>query len=107
MASQRKPQNLKNLTKSAKGKHQMPFENSFARFHFRKGFQVVLRDLQHLKIYCFTIVKLMFSEIHSSHKVVSFGYYFGAFWHHFRSPFASLMAPKVLKGPFQKIIKTI
>ena len=56
MASQRDPQNLKNLTKSAKWPPQTPFENSFGRFHFRKGFQVVPKDLQNLKNHGFTLV---------------------------------------------------
>ena len=38
MASQRDPQNLKNLTKSAKLKTQTSFESSLGRFHFRNGF---------------------------------------------------------------------
>ena len=49
MASQRDPQNLKNLTKSAKWVPRTPFESSFGRFHFRKGFKVVPKDLQNLK----------------------------------------------------------
>jgi hypothetical protein len=49
MASQRDPQNLKNLTKSAKWQPRTPFESSFGRFHFRKGFQVAPKDLQNLK----------------------------------------------------------
>jgi len=101
IVSQRDPQNLKNLTKSAKWEPQMPFESAFARFQFRKGFQVVSRHLQNLKNVSFTIVKPLFSEIHSTHKIVSFGPLLGAFWHHFRS-LASLMAPKVAKRALSK-----
>ena len=83
MASQRDPQNLKNLTESAKGHPQTPFESSIGRFHFRQGFQVVSQDLQNLKNDGFTLVKPSFSEVHSSLKMVSFGPLFGPFWHHF------------------------
>ena len=83
MASQRDPQNLKNLTKSAKWHPQTPFERSFGRFHFRKGFQTVSQDLQNIKNNCFTSVKPSFSEIHSDLKMVSFEHLFGPFWDHF------------------------
>ena len=85
MASQRDPQNLQNLTKSAKLETQTPFESSLGRFHFRNGFQVVSRDLRNLKNYGFTLVKPSFSEIHSDLKMVSFGPLFGPFWDHFPS----------------------
>ena len=101
MASQRDPQNLKNLTKSAKWHPQTPFESSFGRFHFRKGFQVVPKDLQNLKNHSFTIVKPLFSEINSDLKMVSFGHLFGPFWHHF-PPMSSPMAPKVPKRSLSK-----
>ena len=69
MASQRDPQNLKNLTKSATWEPQTPFQSSLVRFCFRKGFKVVPKDLQNLKNYSFTIVKQLFSEIHSDLKI--------------------------------------
>ena len=102
MVSQRDPQNLKNVTKSTKWDPQTPFESSFARFHFRKGFQVVPRDLQNLKNDCFTKVKQLFSEIHSTHKVVSSGPLLGAFWHHFRSHCLPHGAQSDKKDPFKK-----
>ena len=102
MASQRNPQNLKNLTKSAKWGSQTPFETSFARFHFRKGFQVVPRDLQNLKNHSFTIVKPLFSEIHSSLKIVTFGHLLGAFWHRFPSHELPNGAQSAKKDPFKK-----
>ena len=102
MASQRDPQNLKNLTKSAKWDSQTPFESSFAHFHFRNGFQVVSRDLRNLKNYCFTIVKPSFSEIHSSLEMVTFGALLGAFWHHFPSHVLPNGAQSGKKDPFKK-----
>ena len=78
MASQRDPQNLKNLTKSVKWHPQTPSESSFGRFHFRKGFQALSKDLQNLKNHGFTEIKPLFSEIHSGLKLVSFGHLFGA-----------------------------
>ena len=102
MASQRDPQNLKNLTKSVKWNSQTPFESSFARFHFRNGFQVVSRDLLNLKKYCFTIVKQLFSEIHSGLKMVSFGHLFGPFWDHFPSHALPNGAQSAKKDPFKK-----
>ena len=80
----------------------MPFETSFARFQFRKSFQVVSRHLQNLKNDCFTIVKPLFSELHSSHKVASLGLLLGAFWHHFRSHCLPNAAQSAKKGPFKK-----
>ena len=102
MASQRDPQNLKNLTKSAKWDSRMPFESSFARFHFRHGFQVVPRDLQNLKNHGFTLVKQSFSEIHSSLEMVTFGLILGAFWHHFPSHGLPNGAQSGKKDPFKK-----
>ena len=102
MASQRDPQNLKNLTKSAKCHPQTPFESSFGRFHFRKGFQVVPKDLQNLKNHSFTIVKPLFSEIHSGLKMVSFGHLFGPFWDHFPSHALPNDAQCGKKDPFEK-----
>ena len=102
MSSQRDPQNLKNLTKSAKWDSQTPFESSFARFHIRNCFQVVSRDLLNLKKYCFTIVKTLFSEIHSSLKTVTFGQLLGAFWHHFPSHELPNGAQSAKKDPFKK-----
>ena len=102
MASQRDPQNLKNLTKSAKWELRTPFETSFARFHFRNGFQVVPRDLQNLKNDGFTIVKQSFSEIHSSLEMVTFGHLLGALWHHFASPGLLNDAQSGKKDPFKK-----
>ena len=102
MASQRDPQNLKNLTKSAKWHPQRPFESSFGRFHFRKGFQVVPRDLQNLKNYSFTKVKPSFSEIHSSLEMVTLGHLLGAFWHHFPSHGLLNCARSGKKDPFEK-----
>ena len=102
MVSQRDPQNLKNLTKSAKWEPQMPFETSFASFHFRKGFQVVSRHLQNLKNHGFTIVKPLFSEIHSGLKMVSFGHLFGPFWHHFPLHELPNGAQSAKKEPFKK-----
>jgi len=102
MASQRDPQNLKNLTKSAKWTSQTPFESSFGSFHFRKGFQVVPKDLQNLKNDSFTIVKQLFSEIHSDLKMVSFGHLFGPFWDHFPSHALPNGAQRGKKEPFKK-----
>ena len=85
IASQRDPQNLKNLTKSANWHSRTPFESSFGRFHCSKGFQVVPKDLQNLKNDSFTLIKPLFSEIHPSLKMVTFGPLLGAFWHHFPS----------------------
>ena len=102
MVSQRDPQNLKNLTKSAKWEPQMPFESSFARFQFRKGFQVVSRDLQNLKNDSFTNVKQLFSEIHSTHKIVFLEPLLGAFWHHFRSTCLPNGAQSGKKYSFEK-----
>ena len=102
MVSQRDPQNLKNLTKSAKWHPQTPFESSFGRFHFRKGFQVVPKDLQNLKNDGFTIVKPLFSEIHSDLKMVSFGHLFGPFWHHFPPHELPNGAQSAKKEPFKK-----
>ena len=103
MVSQRDPQNLKNLAKSAKWEPQMPFESSFARFQFRKGFQVVSRHLQNLKNYGFTMVKQLFSEIHSTHKIVSLGHLLGTFWHHFRSQCLPNGAQSGKKSYFEKM----
>ena len=58
MASQRDPQNLKNLTKSAKLEPRTPFESSLGRFHFRNGFQVVSREVRNLKKDGFALVKV-------------------------------------------------
>ena len=107
MVSQRDPQNLKNRTKSAKWEPQMPFETSFARFQFRKSLQVVSRHLQNLKNDGFTNVKPLFSEIHSTHKIVSFGTLLKAFWHHFRSHCLPNGAQNGKKDPFKKQQKTI
>ena len=102
MASQRDPQNLKNLTKSAKWDSRTAFESSFARFHFRHGFQVVSRDLQNLKNDGFTVVKPSFSEIHSSLEMVTFRHLLGAFWHHFPSHGLPNGAQNGKKYPFKK-----
>ena len=102
MVSQRDPQNLKNLTKSAKWHPQTPFESSFGRFHFRKGFQALSKDLHNLKNHGFTIVKPLFSEIHSDLKIVSFGHLFGPFWDHFPSHELAKRAQSAKKDPFKK-----
>ena len=102
MASQRDPQNLQNLTKSAKWHPQTPFESSFGRFHFRKGFQVVPKDLQNLKNHSFTLVKPLFSEIHSDLKMVTFGHLFGPFWDHFPSHGLPNGAQSCKKDSFKK-----
>ena len=102
MASQRDPQNLKNLTKSANLDPQTPFESYFGPFHFRKGSQAVSRDLQNLKNDGFTSVKPLFSEIHSDLKMVSFGYLFGPFWHHFPSHAPPNDAQSGKKDAFKK-----
>ena len=102
MASHRDPQNLKNLIKSAKWHPQTPFQSSFGRFHSRKGFQVVPKDLQNLKNHSFTIVKPLFSEIHPSLKMVSFRHLFGPFWHHFPSHGLPNGAQSGKKGLFKK-----
>ena len=102
MASQRDPQNLKNLTKSAKLETRTPFESSLGRFHCKKGFQVVPKDLQNLKNDSFTSVKPLFSEIHSDLKMVSFGHLFGPFWHHFPSHALPNGAQSGKKDPFKK-----
>ena len=102
MASQRDPQNLKNLTKSAKWHPQTPFDSSFGCYHFRKGFQALSKDLQNLKNRSFTIVKPLFSEIHSALKMVSFGHLFGPFWHHFPPHELPNGAQSAKKEPFKK-----
>ena len=102
MASQRDPQNLKNLTKSTKWESQTPFESSFAHFHFRNGFQVVPRDLRNLKNDGFTVVKPLFSEIRPGLKMVTFGHLLGAFWHHFPSHGLPNGAQSAKKDPFKK-----
>ena len=102
MASQRDPQNLKNLTKSANLDPQTPFESSFGPFHFRNGFQAVSQDLQNLKNDGFTLVKPSFSEIHSDLKIVSFGPLFGPFCDHFPSHELPNGAQSVKKDPCEK-----
>ena len=102
MASQRDPQNLKNLTKSAKWHPQTPFESSFGRFHFRKGSQALSKDFQNLKNHGVTLVKPLFSEIHSGFKIVSFGHLFGPFWDHFPSNELPHGAQSAKKDPFKK-----
>ena len=102
MASQKDLQNLKNLTKSAKWHPQTPFESSFGRFHFRKGFQALSKDLQNLKNHSLTLVKPLFSEIHSGLKMVSFGHLFGPFWHHFPPQELPNGAQSDKKEPFKK-----
>ena len=105
MASQRDPQNPKNLTKSPKWHPRTALESSFGRFHFRKGFQVVPKDLQNLKNDGFTKVKPLFSEIHSDLKMVSFGHLFGPFWDHFPSHALPNGAQSGKKDPFKKHTK--
>ena len=102
MVSHRDPRNLKNLTKSAKWHPRTPFESSFGRFHFRKGVQVVHKDLQNLKNHRSTIVKQMFSEIHPGLKLVCFGCLFWAFWDNFPYHALSTGAQSGQKGPFRK-----
>ena len=102
MASQRDPQNLKNLTKSANLDSQTPFESSFGPFHFRKGFQAVSQDLQNLKNDGFTWGKQLFSEIHSDLEMVSFGNLSGPFWDHFLSHALPKGAQSGKKDPFKK-----
>ena len=102
MASQRDPQNLKNLTKSAKLETQRLFESSLGRFHFRNGFQVVSGDLRNLKNDCFTLVKPSFSEKHSDLKILIFGHLFGPFWHHFPSHEVPNGAQSGKKDSFKK-----
>ena len=102
MVSQRDPQNPKNLTKSAKWHPQTPFQSSFGRFHSRKGFQVVPKDLQNLKNHGFTIVKPLFSEIHPSLKMVSLGHLLEPFWDHFPSHALPNGAQSGKKHPFRK-----
>ena len=102
MASQRDPQNLKNLTKSANLDPQTLFESSFGPFHFRKGSQAVSKDLQNLKNDGFTLVKPSFSEVHSSLKMVSFGPLFGPFGDHFPSHGLPNGAQSGKKDPFEK-----
>ena len=102
MASQRDPQNLKNLTKSAKWHLQTPFESSFGRFHCRKGFQADFKDLQNFENHGFTFVKQLFSEIHPSLKMVSFAYLLGPFWHRFLSHELPNGAQSAKKDPFKK-----
>ena len=80
----------------------MPFESSFARSQFRKRFQVVSKHLQNLKNDGFTIVKQLFSEIHSSLKMITFGHLFGAFWHHFPPHELPNGAQSAKKEPFKK-----
>ena len=107
MASQRDPQNLKNLTKSAKLESQTPFESSLGRFHFRNGFQVVSRDLRNVKNDGFILVKPSFSEIHSDLKMVTFGHLFGPFWDHFPSHGLPNGAENAKKDPPKKRTHTI
>ena len=77
-------------------------ESSFGRFHFRKGFQVVPKDLQNLKNHGFTNIKQLFSEIHSGLEMVSFGHLFGPFWDHFPSHELPNGAQSAKKDPFRK-----
>ena len=108
MASQRDPQNLQNLTKSAKWRPQTPFQTSFGLFHFRKGSQALSKDLQNLKNHGVTlVVKPLFSETHSGLKMVSFGHLFGPFWDHFPSHELPNGAQSAQKDPFKKLQKTI
>ena len=102
MASQRDPQNLKNLIKSAKWKPQTPFQSSLVRFCFRKGFKVLPKDLQNLKNYSFTMVKLTFSAIHSSLKMVTLGHLLRAFWFHFGHHGLPNDVQSGKKGSFEK-----
>ena len=102
MASQRDPQNLKNLTKSANLDPQTPFESSFRPFHFRKGSQAVSKDLQNLKNDGFTLVKPSFSEVQSSLKMVSFGPLFEPFGDHFPSRGLPKGAQSDQKDSFRK-----
>ena len=80
----------------------MPFESSFGRFHFRKGFQVVPKDLQNLENHSFTTVKPLFSEIHSSLKIVSLGHLLGAFWDRFGQHGLPNDGQSSKKDPFKK-----
>ena len=102
MASQRDPQNLKNLTKSANLDPQTPFESSFGPFYFRKGSQAVSQDLQSLRNDGFTLVKPSFSEIRFGLEMITFGHLLGAFLHHF--PFHGLLngVQSVQKDSFKK-----
>ena len=102
MVSQRDPQKLENLTKSAKWQPRTPFESHFGRFQFRKGFQVFPKDLQNLKNHSFTLVKPLFSEIHSGLEMVIFGHLFGPFWDHLRSRALPNGAQSDKKDPFRK-----
>ena len=102
MVSQSDPQKLEYLTKSAKWHPQTPFESSFGRSHFRKGFQVGPKDLQILKNHSFALVKQLFSEIHPSLKIVTFVQLLGAFWHHFPSHELPNGAQSAKKDPFKK-----
>ena len=107
MASQMDPQNLENLTKSAKLETRTPFESSLGRFHFRNGFQVVSGDLRNLKNDGFTLVKPSFSEIHSDLKMITFGHLFGPFWDHFPSHGLPKNAQSGKKDAFKKHQKNI
>ena len=102
MASQRDPQNLKNRTKSAKWHPRTPFESSFGRFHFRKGFQVVPKDLQNLKNHSLTKVKPLFSENLPALKLVSFGHLLGSLLVPFPLPWLPDGAQSCKKDPFKK-----
>ena len=102
MAFHRDPQNLKNRIKSAKWHPQTPFQSSFGRLRSRKGSQVVPKDLQNLKNHSCTTVKPLFSEIHPSLKMVSFGHLFGPFWDHFPSHALPNGAQSDKKDPFRK-----
>ena len=70
--------------------------------------RVVFGDPQNLENDCSTTVKPLFSEIHPSLKMVSFGHLFGPFWEHF--PFHALpngaqSAKKELSENIEKTIK--
>ena len=79
----------------------MPFERSFGRFHFRKGSQVVPRDLKNDSL---TNVKQLFSEIHPSLKWSPWDTFLDPFGTTFPS-MPSSMAPKVAKRTLSENIK--
>ena len=83
----------------------MSFESSFARFHVRNGFQVVSRDLLNLKNDGLTLVKPLFSEIHTSLEMVTFDHVLRASWHHFSSHELPNGAQSAKKDPLKKLQK--
>ena len=69
---------------------------------FQKGFPSRSQGPQNVKNDSFTIVKPLFSEIHSSLKMITFGHLFGPFWDHFGHHGLPNGAQSAKKEPFKK-----